>query len=92
MEKVLLSVIAILCLSCGVVFAAPVPADHLVVQAYADQYCAAEAKRITAEVVQVRSLENYRSLVLRSDMRIASAGMVFNRANDQVSHWARSSA
>lgn len=91
MKKVLLSVIAILYLACGVAFAAPV-ADQQAFQAYADQHIAAEAKRNLAEVMQPRSLESYRSHVLRSDMRIASAGMVFNRANDQVLHLARSSA
>lgn len=92
MKKVLLCVIAILYLSCGLVFAAPVPADHLAVQAYAHQHFDAEAKRNLAEVMQPRSLEDKRSPALRSDMRIASAGMVFNRTNDQVLHWARSSA
>lgn len=92
MKKVLLCVIAILYLSSGLVFAAPVPADHLAIQSYADQHYAAERQRSLAEVMQPRSLESKRSPVLRSDMRIASAGMVFNRTNDQVLHWARSSA
>lgn len=92
MKKVLLCVFAILYLSCGLVLASPVPADHLAFKAYADQHIAAEAKRNLAEVMQPRSLESKRSPALRSDMRIASAGMVFNRTNDQVLHWARSSA
>lgn len=92
MKKVLLCVIAIVYLSSGLVFAAPVPADHLAFKAYADQHIAAEAKRNLAEVMQPRSLESKRSPALRSDMRIASAGMVFNRTNDQVLHWARSSS
>ena len=92
MKKVLLSVIAILYLACGVAFAAPVPADHLAFQAYADHHIAAERQRNLAEVMQPRSLERPHSPVLRSDMRIASADMVFNRTNDQVLHWARSSA
>lgn len=92
MKKVLLSVFAILYLTCGLALAAPLPADHLAVQTYVDQHIAAEAKRNMAEVMQLRSLERYRSPILRSDMRIASAGMVFNRTNDQVLHWARSSA
>lgn len=92
MKKVLLSVFAILYLACGVVFAAPVPADHLAVQAYADQHIAAVAQQSLADVMQPRSLDRTDRLVVRSDMRIASAGMVFNRTNDQVLHWARSSA
>lgn len=92
MKKVLLCVIAILYLSCGLVLAAPVPVDHLAFKVYADHHIAAERQRSLAEVMQPRSLESKRSPVLRSDMRIASAGMVFNRANDQVRHWARSSA
>lgn len=92
MKKVLLSVLAILYLTCGLALAAPLPVDYLAIQAYADQHIAAEAKRNLAEVMQPRSLERYRSPILRSDMRIASAGMVFKRTNDQVLHWARSSA
>jgi len=90
--KILLSVLAILYLSCGLAMAAPVPADYLAVQAYADQHLSSVAQRSVAEVMQMRSLERYRSPILRSDMRIASAGMVFDRANDDIRHWARSSA
>jgi len=92
MKKVLLSVFAILYLACSVAFAAPVPADHLAVQAYADQHIAAVAQHNLADVMQPRSLDRTDRLVVRSDMRIASAGMVFNRTSDQVLHWARSSA
>lgn len=92
MKKFLLSVFAILYLSCGIALAAPVPADHAVVQAYAEHQVATAAQRGLAEVMHLRSLESYQSPLLRSDMRIASAGMVFNRTNDQVLHWARSSA
>lgn len=92
MKKVLLSVLAILYLTCGMALAAPAPVDYLAIQAYADQHLSSVAQRSVAEVMQLRSLERYRSPILRSDMRIASAGMVFNRTNDQVLHWARSSA
>lgn len=85
MKKILLSLFCVLYLACGVALAAPIPADSIAtLKCYTDQHFSAAVPRGTVEALQMRTLESSQSPVLRSDMRIASAGMVFNRAVDQI--------
>lgn len=98
MKRYLLSIVAVMLFSSG--YAAAEPASPQFVDmgvAYGscaiDQHCEAVVASHTAgPVMQLPSLNDYRSTVFRSDMRVASAGMVFNRTDDQILHWALSSA
>lgn len=84
----LASLAAVLFLVCGVATAEPVPLDvgyASAAQCLADQHCdVVVASQVAGPVIQLPSLDAYRSTLLRSDMRVASAGLVFNRTVDEV--------
>lgn len=84
----LASLAAVLFLVCGFATAEPAPIDvgyASVDQCFTDQGCdAVVSAQVAGPVMQLPSLDAYRSQLLRSDMRVASAGLVFNRTVDEI--------
>lgn len=84
----LASIAAVLFLVCGMATAELAPVDigyASVDQCFADQHCdAVVASHTAGPVMQLPSLDAYRSSLFRSDMRVASAGFVFNRTVDVI--------
>lgn len=92
MKKLLLFVVAVLCLSCGLAMAAQVPIDPLAMPMQADQFLCVVSRPRVAGVMELPRMANPHNVVPRSDMRVASAGMVFNRTADPVLHWNQASS
>lgn len=88
MKRFLFPLAAALMLACSFAFASVEPADGLAYsydQCMTDQGCdAVVSAKVAGPVMQLPSLDAYRSPLLRSDMRVASAGLVFNRTVDEV--------
>jgi hypothetical protein len=88
MKRFLFPLAAALMLACGFAFASAEPATGLAYgydQCMTDQGCdAVVSAQVVGPVMQLPSLDAYRSPSLRSDMRVASAGLVFNRTVDEV--------
>lgn len=87
-KRFLFPLAAALMLACGFALASVEPADGLAYgydQCMTDQGCdAVVSAQVAGPVMQLPSLDSNRSQVLRSDMRVASAGLVFKRAMDVV--------
>lgn len=88
MKRYLLPLAAAMMLACSFAFGSMAPADGLAYgydQRMTYQDCdAVVSAQASGPVMQLPSPGDYRSPVMRSDMRVASAGMVFNRALDDV--------
>lgn len=88
MKRFLFPLAAALMLACSFAFATVEPASGLAYgydQCMTDQGCdALVSAQVAGPVMQLPSLDAYRSPLLRSDMRVASAGLVFNRTVDEV--------
>lgn len=88
MKKYLFSLAVSLLLSCGAALAAPesiaVALDRYD-QCLSMQYCdAAVSAQVAGPLLQLPGLDADQSPLLRSDMRVASAGFVFNGTVDQI--------
>lgn len=88
MKKYFLSIAASLLFACSA-FAAPesiaVALDRYdQCQALAQHCDAAVSAQVAGPMLQLPSLDAYRSPLLRSDMRVASAGFVFNGTVDVI--------
>ena len=89
-RKILVSVAAALILVCGHAFAGQAFDDHDIhLVKVAQDIPAAVSARIEPAVLQQRALQDYRSPAMRSDMRVASAGMVFDSVDRSppASNW-----
>lgn len=88
MKRFLFPLAAALMLACGFAFASSDPAQSFVAgydQCMTDHGCdAVVSAKVAGPVMQLPSMDTYRSTLLRSDMRVASAGMVFSRIMDSV--------
>lgn len=84
MKRYLLSIAASLIFACGVATAAVEPTGMVIAsydQCLVGYHCdAVVASRVAGPVMQLPGMDAYRSTLFRSDMRVASAGLVFNRA------------
>ena len=84
MKRYLFPLVAALMLACGFAYASMEPANGLAYgydQCLTDQGCDAVAStQVSGPVMQLPSQGDYRSPVMRSDMRVASAGLVFKSA------------
>ena len=84
MKRYLFPLVAALLFACGYAFASAEPASGLAYgysQCATDQACDAVAStQVSGPVMQLPSPGDYRSPVMRSDMRVASAGLVFKSA------------
>lgn len=84
MKRFLFPLAAALMLACSFAFASVEPANGLAYgydQCMTDQGCdAVVSAKVAGPVIQLPSLDAYRSSLLRSDMRVASAGLVFKSA------------
>lgn len=83
-KRFLFPLAAALMLACSFAFASVEPAYGLAYgydQCMTDQGCdAVVSAQVAGPVMQLPSLGAYRSPVMRSDMRVASAGLVFKSA------------
>lgn len=88
MKKALFSLLTAVCLLLGVAIGAsaePVGVAAVPLQCHAGQDCGmAVSSHVAMRVMPLPSLDAKRSPLLRSDMRIASAGLVFNRTVDEI--------
>lgn len=79
-----LSLAVALSLACGLAFAEPEDARPVpaAVSYYATQdHVGASGSRLVPAVYLVPALEDYRPPAMRSDMRVASAGLVFEQVS-----------
>lgn len=83
-KRFLFPLAAALMLACSFAFASAEPVTGLAYgydQCMTDQGCdAVVSTQVVGPVMQLPSLDTYRSPVMRSDMRVASAGLVFKSA------------
>jgi hypothetical protein len=83
-KRFLFPLAAALMLACGFALASVEPADGLAYgydQCMTDQGCdAVVSTQVVGPVMQLPGPSDYRSPVMRSDMRVASAGLVFKSA------------
>lgn len=89
-RKLLLSVAAAMIFVCGHAFAGQVVDDHSIhLVKVAQDIPAAVSTRIAPAVLQQRALQDFRSPAMRSDMRVASAGLVFDSVDRSppASNW-----
>jgi hypothetical protein len=89
MKKYFLSIAASLLFACSAFAAVPesvaVALDRYdQCQALAQHCDAAVSAQVAGPLLQLPSLDAYRSPLLRSDMRVASAGFVFNGTVDVI--------
>lgn len=85
-KRYLLSLVAALIFVSGVASATPDPNEQVT---YAkcpavQHYDAVVASHAAGPLILLPSLDAYRSHLFRSDMRVASAGLVFNRAVNEI--------
>lgn len=87
-KRFLFPLAAALMLACSFAFASAEPVTGLAYgydQCMTDQGCdAVVSAQVAGPAIQLPSQGDYRSPVMRSDMRVASAGLVFKRAMDVV--------
>lgn len=89
MKKYLLSIAASLLFACSALTAAPESIAMALdrydqCQALAQHCDATVSVQVDGPLLQLLSLDAYRSPLLRSDMRVASAGFVFNGSVDVI--------
>lgn len=81
-RKLLLSVAAVVLLLGGYVYAdQPVDGQMVHLVKVESDYPAAVSARIVPAVHHIRTLRDYETTPARSDMRVASAGLVFDRVD-----------
>lgn len=83
-KRYVLPLAAMLFLVCGTAFAGPeLPVGAGESEQYTADLCSGAAAMAshTSQVLEVRSLPGYQAPNTRSDMRVASAGLVFDRVD-----------